>query len=619
MKIKALPAALIICLLFIFFQSNAQYVWRHRACFPGAARAGGVSFVLGNNAYIVGGDLEFSDNGIAEVWEYSEADDSWTPKNDFPTIITGASAFVINDTAYVGLGSGTGDGGPYYSSFYRYDASNDQWIAVHGFPGTARYTAMAFAIGEQGYITCGKATGFLSDTWAYNPDSDSWTQVADFPGGIRGDGFAATTENFAYVGLGNGPNGTYYNDSYQYGATSNMWTSIANFPDNQKANMACFVIDSTIYLGGGNNSTEILSDCWSYASASNSWVLQPGFSCVALQRRSPSSFVINGHGYIYGGVTDASGDFANDLLEFGPLDTAFTEQVNVLGNDTSYCGSFNRQLSVSDSCAVWSTGEEASQINISSPGTYWVRINDSCGVSSDTIVITQTSILVGDSITNATCGLNNGSAGIFVLGGVSPYSFLWNNGDSTAEVSGLSAGDYVVTVTDITNCSSAIGIAVNSNVFPAGEISLSQSADTLTCYTGVAFQWYANGNKLNGDTNAVFIAPGPGDYYVVISDSNGCSEQSDIIQILGAGISNITADDNIHIYPNPLSNSNVILEVNQTLLGSHAQIFDIKGSIVNELNIETIKTDLNLELEAGVYIVRIASGNNTVIGKIVKL
>jgi hypothetical protein len=63
----------------------------------------------------------------------------------------------------------------------------------------------------------------------------------------------------------------------------------------------------------------------------------------------------------------------------------------------------------------------------------------------------------------------------------------------------------------------------------------------------------------------------------------------------------------------------VILEVNQTLLGSHAQIFDSKGSMVNEFNIESLKTNMALELESGVYIVHIKSGINGYYSRVVKL
>ena len=43
---------------------------------------------------------------------------------------------------------------------------------------------------------------------------------------------------------------------------------------------------------------------------------------------------------------------------------------------------------------------------------------------------------------------------ILVENGEGPYTYEWGNGDSTAVISGLSTGEYIVTVTDIHNCSS---------------------------------------------------------------------------------------------------------------------------------------------------------------------
>ncbi|MDR6843354.1 T9SS type A sorting domain-containing protein [Flavobacterium granuli] len=49
--------------------------------------------------------------------------------------------------------------------------------------------------------------------------------------------------------------------------------------------------------------------------------------------------------------------------------------------------------------------------------------------------------------TNVTC-TGNGSISQLVYGGKSPYSYLWSNGETTAMISGLAAGDYSCTVTD---------------------------------------------------------------------------------------------------------------------------------------------------------------------------
>jgi len=58
--------------------------------------------------------------------------------------------------------------------------------------------------------------------------------------------------------------------------------------------------------------------------------------------------------------------------------------------------------------------------------------------------------VLSDSMINETCGQSNGSITVNASGAITPYHYSWNNpgADTTQTVNGLSAGIYVVTVTD---------------------------------------------------------------------------------------------------------------------------------------------------------------------------
>jgi N-acetylneuraminic acid mutarotase len=681
---------IIVPLLIIIFTIPVlcQFSWTIKNCLP-SQHIFPVTFSLGNSGYIVGGSNTENAYDANQVWEYNSLTNVMTQKNNFPRKIFAGSGFVINGIAYVGIGSDSGF--DYKSDFWKYDAVNDIWIQIADFPGAARYAAMTFSIGNKGYLGCGYNGNEFNDFYVYDPALNTWTQLNNFPGPARQTGSGLSLGGFGYVGLGFIGGTTDRQDMYQYNPANDSWTQIADFPGTPREGCGAFVIADSFYIAAGGDYpyTDSYNDCWRYDPSTNTWAVQQNIDCVSPAFVNTTGFSINGQGYILSGYSQTqNASLGKALLEFGPPDHSFVQRVYVLVNDSSSCDTLRQTLNTHNSCSVWSTGVVDSEIVVTTPGTYWAQWPGDCGMVADTIVITGGKITLADSIQNAACGLNDGSAGAIPLSGDPPYIYSWSTGDTSSLISGLSPGNYSVTV-DRSNCSSTLTAIVNSinieavtitsdtNVIcsgsgteicapagfnsytwntgqtgiciyaqqpggydvsvsngincsavsnqvvlselPAPSISVSKNGDTLSCYNGTKYQWYLDGSKLTGDTNAVLVAPTSGGYTVVVTDSNGCTAQSNAIAILGAGILNINEDDNIHIYPNPLSNGNVTLEVNETLLGSHAQIFDSKGSMVNGFNIDSIKTNMALKLESGVYIIRITSRKNVFFSKLVKL
>lgn len=88
-------------------------------------------------------------------------------------------------------------------------------------------------------------------------------------------------------------------------------------------------------------------------------------------------------------------------------------------------------------------------------GNYTVTVKDATGASKNNIaVITQPNALaaVTTPVNASSCTVSDGSISTTISGGTSPYTYLWSNNKTTANITGLSQGTYTLTVTDANSC-----------------------------------------------------------------------------------------------------------------------------------------------------------------------
>ncbi len=138
-------------------------------------------------------------------------------------------------------------------------------------------------------------------------------------------------------------------------------------------------------------------------------------------------------------------------------------------------------------------------------------------------------VSVTTTSTNVTCyGLCNGKASVVGSGGWAPYTYLWSNGATTANVAGLCPGTYTVTVTDI-DLGYAVGTVVISQppqlgvtAFGTDQICDNAPEGTATAvpYGGTPPYIY---NWSNGGTTAIITNLTAGTYTVTVTDANGCT------------------------------------------------------------------------------------------------
>ncbi len=125
---------------------------------------------------------------------------------------------------------------------------------------------------------------------------------------------------------------------------------------------------------------------------------------------------------------------------------------------------------------------------------------------------------------------SNGSINLTVSGGAAPYTYLWSNGSTSEDLSGIPAGTYSVTIRDHNGqnklASYTIGqplTAVTSSVSNSGMLACNGNTNgsiDLTVSGGTAPYSYS---WSNGASTQDLSGLGAGTYSVLITDSKGCS------------------------------------------------------------------------------------------------
>ncbi len=163
-----------------------------------------------------------------------------------------------------------------------------------------------------------------------------------------------------------------------------------------------------------------------------------------------------------------------------------------------------------------------------SAGIYHLTITDSFGGELlETFEIAEPAPITLGMNATATLGNDNtGTASALVSGGTGAYTYLWSNGATTMNISGLSAGVYTLVVTDANACTQGSEVEVTQTVLPL--VQTAQIVDP-TCF--------------GAENGAIYVTVSGGltPYSFLWSDPN---LQGDSITGLASGAYSLTLSDN---------------------------------------------------------------------------
>ena len=198
-----------------------------------------------------------------------------------------------------------------------------------------------------------------------------------------------------------------------------------------------------------------------------------------------------------------------------------------LGGQATICSGNSLTLNATNtgSTYLWSTGATSPTISVNSAGTYQVAVTNSCGTTTDAIIVQIKNSPVVNLGPDATICLNSA---LQLNAGNSDATYLWSTGATTAAISVVTPGTYSATVTnacgsntDSITISNKPQISVNLGV----NLGLCQGKSIVlnAANAGATYLWNT------GATTQSITVTTPGNYTVGVN--NGCGTVSDQISI----------------------------------------------------------------------------------------
>ena len=178
----------------------------------------------------------------------------------------------------------------------------------------------------------------------------------------------------------------------------------------------------------------------------------------------------------------------------------------------------------------WSNGATTPDLTNVGAGTYSCEITDESGCveTIQATIFEPDPIIIDVRATDISCaGANDGKINLTISDGIRPYTYQWSTGQTSQDLSNLSAGQYTVLVTDGNGCQESATVSIAE----PNALTLSLVPTDISCFnafdgsiavqigggvTPYAYSWStgATTQNLNG--------LGATSYSLSVTDGNGC-------------------------------------------------------------------------------------------------
>lgn len=267
-----------------------------------------------------------------------------------------------------------------------------------------------------------------------------------------------------------------------------------------------------------------------------------------------------------------------------------------------------------------STAHNPSNICYPNAGTYSVTLtaSNSAGGNTSTlnsyITVNPVPTTPTINVTPSTNVCQGQTTTLTVSNPCSGCNYTWSPTFQTGTtIQNTSTATFSVSASN--NCGQVTSNPVSIVVNPLPTTpTITNNSGLLTSSSATGNQWYFNGSPLGSQTSQSLFPTQSGNYYVIVTDGNGCSSsQSNTINFTLTGIDG-NSKTSVSIYPNP-STGLLYIHFSESEKNVLIELYNAEGKKVLKQNVKDINANQILtfniaDLPNGVYQLRLIGNAN---------
>jgi len=188
---------------------------------------------------------------------------------------------------------------------------------------------------------------------------------------------------------------------------------------------------------------------------------------------------------------------------------------------------------------AWNTGATSEDIFSLATGTYSVTVTDSKGcIASEAFTVAQPTALTAQiANTNAFYAHTTGAIDVTVQGGVAPYTYSWNTGTTTEDIT-VGAGFYEVLIIDANGCMVSANATINETGVTEtinGQYTIAEGVNQEGSNSEVAA-------VTEMETTTMNVYPNPAKDHATITWENGTIQTIELVNMTGQVIQTIAVN-----------------------------------------------------------------------------